>query len=143
MIAVDTNILVYAINRESDRHQAAVRLLGELVASRNWALPATVLLEFYAHVTERRLNPGRDVPTQTLRAIAEWTSAPGCHVLADPLDIWERVRALIESSGIRGQDVHDARIAATCIAHGVRELWTADGDFLRFPELRVRNPLVA
>lgn len=142
MIAVDTNILVYAINRESDRHQESVRLLAELSGSPSWALPATVLLEFYAHTTERRLNPGPDAPGRTLRAIAAWTSAPGCHVLADPLNIWDRVRALIEASGVRGQDVHDARIAATCIAHGVSEFWTADGDFLAFPQLKVRNPLV-
>ena len=37
---------------------------------------------------------------------------------------------------------HDARIAAICLSHGVRELWTADRDFGRFPDLRVRNPLV-
>ncbi len=38
--------------------------------------------------------------------------------------------------------VHDARIAAICLAHGVSELWTADRDFSRFPELKARNPLV-
>jgi predicted nucleic acid-binding protein len=39
--------------------------------------------------------------------------------------------------------VHDARIAGVCLLHGVRELWTADRDFGRFAELRVRNPLIA
>jgi predicted nucleic acid-binding protein len=38
--------------------------------------------------------------------------------------------------------VHDARIAALCLSHGVRELWSADRDFSRFPALPVRNPLV-
>ena len=38
--------------------------------------------------------------------------------------------------------VHDARIAALCLSHGVRELWSADRDFSRFPALRTRNPLV-
>ena len=33
-------------------------------------------------------------------------------------------------------------IAALCLAHGVRELWTHDRDFGRFPALAVRNPLV-
>jgi predicted nucleic acid-binding protein len=38
--------------------------------------------------------------------------------------------------------VHDARIAALCAAHGVRELWSADRDFGRFSSSRtVRNPL--
>ncbi len=43
---------------------------------------------------------------------------------------------------IVGPHVHDARIAALCRVHGVEELWTADRDFGRLPELTVRNPLV-
>ena len=42
-----------------------------------------------------------------------------------------------------GPQVHDARIAALCRLHGVRELWTADRDFTRFDGLVVRNPLIA
>jgi hypothetical protein len=38
--------------------------------------------------------------------------------------------------------VHDARIAAICLDHGVDELWTCDRDFGRFPDLRIRNPLI-
>jgi predicted nucleic acid-binding protein len=41
-----------------------------------------------------------------------------------------------------GPIVHDARVAALCAAHGVRELWTADRDFGRFPGIRAVNPLV-
>jgi uncharacterized protein len=43
---------------------------------------------------------------------------------------------------IRGGQIHDARIAAICLQHGVSELWTADRDFSRFPQLKTRNPLV-
>lgn len=39
--------------------------------------------------------------------------------------------------------IHDARIAALYLHHGVTELWSADRDFSFFPQLRVRNPLVA
>jgi uncharacterized protein len=43
---------------------------------------------------------------------------------------------------VTGATVHDAKIAAICLSHGVTELWTADRDFGYFPELRTRNPLV-
>lgn len=43
---------------------------------------------------------------------------------------------------IAGAQIHDARVAALCLQHGVRELWTADRDFGRFPDLKVRNPLL-
>jgi predicted nucleic acid-binding protein len=49
---------------------------------------------------------------------------------------------LLVSSRVTGPRVHDARIAAICLAHGVTELWTADRDFSYFPRLRTRNPLV-
>ena len=43
---------------------------------------------------------------------------------------------------ISGAAIHDARIAAICLDHGVDELWTCDRDFSRFPDLRTRNPLI-
>jgi hypothetical protein len=49
---------------------------------------------------------------------------------------------LLETSGVAGAKVHDARIAALCLSHGVAELWTADRDFSRFPSLTTRNPLI-
>jgi predicted nucleic acid-binding protein len=48
-----------------------------------------------------------------------------------------------ERSGVVGNKVHDARVAAICLGHGVRELWSADRDFSYFPDVRTRNPLVA
>jgi hypothetical protein len=48
----------------------------------------------------------------------------------------------MQEGRIAGPQVHDARVAALCQLHGVRELWTADRDFGRFPGLTVRNPLV-
>jgi hypothetical protein len=43
---------------------------------------------------------------------------------------------------VQGGAVHDARVAALCLRHGVRTLFTADRDFSRFPTLKVKNPLV-
>jgi predicted nucleic acid-binding protein len=50
---------------------------------------------------------------------------------------------LLANGQVTGARVHDARIAALCLAHGVSELWSADRDFTRFPELKTRNPLVS
>jgi len=46
------------------------------------------------------------------------------------------------ATNLSGSRIHDARIAALCLNHGVRELWTADRDFSSFPQLKTRNPLV-
>ena len=42
---------------------------------------------------------------------------------------------------VQGPLVHDARIAAVCLVHGVEEFWSVDRDFSRFPQLPVVNPL--
>ena len=81
MIAIDTNVLVYAHREDSPFHETAAACLASCAESRApWAIP--------------------------------WPC------------------------------VHDARIAALCLQHGVRELWSADRDFGRFPALRVVNPLL-
>jgi predicted nucleic acid-binding protein len=49
----------------------------------------------------------------------------------------------MQTPGVNCRRVHDARIAANCLSHGVRELWTPDRDFSYFPRPRTRNPVVA
>jgi predicted nucleic acid-binding protein len=62
-------------------------------------------------------------------------------LLAEGGDHWAQLRPLLESGHVAGPRVHDARIAAICLAHGIRELWTVDRDFGRFAALVTRNPL--
>lgn len=63
-------------------------------------------------------------------------------VLAESEGYWPELIAILRDGRIAGPQVHDARVAALCRLHGVRELWTADRDFGRFSGLAVRNPLV-
>jgi len=51
------------------------------------------------------------------------------------------ITVVLMASQVQGPKVHDARIAAICRAAGVREIWTADRDYSRFPGLILRNPL--
>lgn len=69
--------------------------------------------------------------------------SPTLRLLAEDIGYWSILRRLVSDGAVSGARVHDARVAALCLAHGVRELWTADRDFSRFPDLRVRNPLAA
>jgi uncharacterized protein len=79
--------------------------------------------------------------SQAVAILRSWESAPNCRFLgASPQHLEYFAQTLLLSSVVGGQ-VHDARIAATCLEHQVAELWTADRDFSRFPGLRTRNPL--
>src|SRR5438067_1307500 len=81
-------------------------------------------------------------PEQALAQVEAWLDSPSLVLLAEAADHWPQLRAALAIGRVAGPQVHDARVAALCRLHGVRELWTADRDFGRFPDLRVRNPLV-
>ena len=143
MIAVDTNILVYAHREDSDSHEGAYRQLARLAEGREaWAIPWPCIHEFFAIVTHPRIF----VPPTTLAAaidqVEAWLESPTLVLLTETELHWARLREMLVAGRIVGPRVHDARIAALCAQHGVGELWSADRDFGRFPNLAVVNPLV-
>jgi toxin-antitoxin system PIN domain toxin len=144
VIAVDTNILVYAHRREAAFHQTAldcVRALAEGDAT--WAIPWPCLHEFLAIVTNPKIFKHPTPIPVALAQIDHWRESPSLKVIGEDESYWPAFCDLVRSSEIRGGKIHDARIAAIALAHGVRELWSADRDFSRMAPLSVRNPLPA
>ncbi len=142
MIALDTQILVYAHRSDAGQHAAARKATALLAAGKGaWGLPSQALHEFLGIVTHPRLYDPPSSPAQAWDQIHAWLESPTVVVLSEAPSHLETLRRLTTSHRITGPRVHDARIAAICIDHGVRELWTADRDFRRFTELRTRNPL--
>lgn len=143
MTAVDTNVLVHAHRRDSewhDRANACVRGLAEGRAA--WAIPWPCLHEFPAVVTHPRICAPPSTNAQATEQVDAWMESPALVVLGEPRDHWSILRRLPAAGKVSGPLVHDARVAAICIGHGVRELLTADRDFSRFSSLVTRNPLV-
>lgn len=143
MIAVDTNILVYAHRSDSEWHAAARDAVSALAEGRGpWAIAWPCVHEFVAIVTHPRIYRP---PTPLARAIAQvdaWFESPTLVRLGEDEGYWEHLRETLVAGRIIGAQVHDARVAAICLANGVTELWTHDRDFTRFPSLTVSNPLV-
>ena len=144
MIAVDTNVLVYAHRRESSVHTDAVRVLRKLAESpRPWAIPWPCCYEFFSVVTNRRIWRGaQSTPDQAWSQLRAWTDSPSIRLLGETRDFMDILEGLVVRPRIRGPLVHDARVAAICLAHGVDELLTRDRDFSLFPELKTRSPFV-
>ncbi len=144
MIAVDTNVLVYAHRSDSEWHDRAARCLRSLAEARAaWAIPWPCVHEFLAIVTHPRVY---DPPTPiavALEQVDAWIESPSLLLLGEGAEHWPTLRPLIGAGRVAGPKVHDARIAALCLAHGVQALWTADRDFSRFPALRTENPLAS
>jgi hypothetical protein len=142
MIAVDTNILVYAYNSRASEHAAARGALERLATSPAWGIPWIAAGEFIAVVTNPRMWRPPASAHEAIAALEVWLGTPGARLLGEMPGSWARFRELALAGSVQGRKVHDARIAAVCLDHGVTELWSLDRDFSWFPALRVRNPLV-
>lgn len=142
MIAIDTNILVYSHRADGEFHDAAATAVrGIAEGSDVWAIPWPCLHEFFSVVTNPRIF--RE-PTPLEKAIAQievWKESPALRFIGESAAYWGCLSEILSIGRIVGPKVHDARIAAICVSHGVRELWSADRDFSRMSGLRVRNPL--
>lgn len=142
MIALDSNILVYAHREDSVWHKAALECVRELAEGRApWGIPWPCLHEFLAVTTHPRIYAPPTPLEKTVGQIEAWVESPSLVLLAEEEGYWPRFRALALQGRIAGPKIHDARVAAVCLQHGVDELWTIDRDFSRFPALRTRNPL--
>lgn len=142
MIAVDTNVLVYAHRREAPEHDTALRCLANLAAgSASWAIPWPCLYEFFSVVTNRRVWHERaSTQEQAWQQVSAWAGSPTLRLLAETPDFLAILAELVRRPRVVGPVVHDARVAALCLAHGVGVLLTRDRDFSIFPGLITENP---
>ncbi len=144
MIALDTNLLVYAYREDSPWHEPATRCVTALAEGRgDWAIPWPCLHEFLAIVTHPCIYRPPTPPELALDQVAAWMETPTLVLLGESVGYWDQLRAAVLESKVAGPRVHDARVAALCLHHGVDELWSADRDFGRFAGLKVTNPLVS
>lgn len=144
MIAVDTNLLVYAHREDSPWHDVALKVMTGLAeGSASWAIPWPCVHEFLAIVTHPKIyRPPTPMPI-AVAAVRAWLESATLRLLGESPDHLDRLERLVVAARATGPMVHDARIAALCLSHGVRQFWSADRDFTRFPSMRIKNPLVS
>jgi len=143
MIALDTNILVYSVREDSPWHRAALSCMQQVAEENStWAIAWPSIHEFLAVVTHPKIYKPPTPVADAIRQVEYWMESPTLRLLGESDGYWDHLKALLTTSKAVGPLVHDARVAAICRSAGVREFWTADRDFSRFPGLLVRNPLV-
>lgn len=144
MIAVDSNLLVYAHREDSPWHNAAYARVVELAEGpAAWAIPWPCIHEFLSIVTHPRIYAPPTPLEKAIDQVEAWLESPSLVLLSESGDYWPQLRSILQTGRVSGPQVHDARVAALCQQHGVSELWTIDRDFSRFPGLTVRNPLIS
>jgi toxin-antitoxin system PIN domain toxin len=143
LIAVDTNVLVFAHREDSEWHARALERVVSLAEGRTaWAIPWPCIHEFLAITTHPSIFKPPTPLALALDQVEAWLESPSLVLLAEDDGYWDTLKSILNGGRISGPRVHDARIAALCIRHQGRELWTADRDFSRFSGVPATNPLV-
>ena len=137
MIAVDTNILVYADREESPFHNTALRAVRQLAeGDEAWAIPIFCVGEFLRVVSHDRLFDPPTPASDAVESMASLLASPSARLLVPGDRYLSLLRSLIAESKVQGNLVFDAQIAAVCLEHGATTLLTEDRDFARFRSLK-------
>jgi uncharacterized protein len=142
MIAVDTSVLAFAVNRHTREHARAAEAL-EVLANGDvpWALPWPAVDEFVRLVTRAHVAPRPLAPSDALAFVDALLRSASL----TPLGAGERHAAVLAEllgEGARGGAVPPGfEVAAVLREHGVRELLSADAGMRRFGFLTVIDPV--
>ena len=144
MFAVDTNVLVYAADRDSPFHEACHRRLAEWRSQSGvWYMTWGVVYEFLRICTHPRVLRHPWAATNAWGFIEALLASPAIAMLV-PTERHSSVAAdvVAELPHLAGNLFHDAHTAILMREHGIRTIYTRDTDFHRFPFLEPVDPVV-
>lgn len=143
MIAVDTNILVYAHRAEMPHHAAARALVNQLASNpAPWAVPWPCVYEFIKVVTHPRVFSPPTTLDDAMAVVESLADAPSVVLIGHGPAHLDHLRRAVDDGLPTGSLIHDAHIVALALEHGVTELLSSDRDFRRFRTLTVRDPFL-
>ena len=138
MIALDTNILVYAHREDSPFHEAAFRRVAELAEGPAvWAIPWPCVHEFLAIVTHRRIYAPPTPLPRALDQVDAWLESPTLTLLTESAAHWPTLRRLLSDGRITGGTA--ARRAGRGAVSAARRARAVVGGPRFQPFLRSRN----
>lgn len=141
MKILDVNLLLYALDESSPRHERARPWLeGTLSGLETVGLPWATLLAFLRLSTRSAVFAEPLSGAQALDVIDEWLALAPVVVVHPGRRHAAVLREMLASVGTAGNLVPDAHLAAMAVEHGA-ELCSCDADFSRFPGVRWVDPL--
>ncbi|MGA2984895.1 MAG: TA system VapC family ribonuclease toxin [Terriglobia bacterium] len=142
MVAIDTNLLVYAHRRNIPEHQTARKAIERASTDpRGWGIPLPCIAEFWCVVTHPASSGGPS-PTKEARGFLHaLVVTGGASVWTPGAGFWERLTQMASDMKIPGTRVYDLQIALVARENGATELWSHDRAFAVLPGLVVRDPL--
>lgn len=140
MIALDTNLLVYAHRSRTPEHARARKAIERAAGGAGWGIAAATVTEFWAIVTHPQAAGRPSTASQAGRFLRGLLQAGALIWLPGP-GFGDRLVQLATDLGVVGSRVFDLQIAVAVFEGGATELWTHDARFVKIPGLRVHDPL--
>lgn len=142
VIAVDSNLLVYAHRARVPQHRAARRALQQASADgRGWGIPLPCIAEFWSVVTQPASVGGPATPAEARSFLVALVREAEAAIWLPGDNFWDRLTQMAEDLRIHAARVFDLQVALVAFENGATELWTHDADFVSLPGLRVYDPL--
>lgn len=140
MKIVDANVLLYAVNADSERHAASRRWLdGALSGSDTVGLSWVPLLAFIRLTTKVGLFPSPLRVDQAMQQVTQWLGAPGAQLVSPTPRHGDVLASMLSLVGTGGNLVNDAHLAALAVEHRA-SIVSYDSDFGRFDGIRWYTP---
>ena len=140
--SIDTNILIYAFNRDSDYHGKAVKFIEDLSNSseETWIMPWAITHSFLRIITHPGILPSPLSPAHAIEAIEQLFALKNVIPAGETDDFWPVYKKEFLSLPARGNSVPDTQILSILKINGVKKFYSKDKDFLRFESIRVIDP---
>jgi predicted nucleic acid-binding protein len=142
MIALDTNLLIYAHREGSAEHDSAVAtVLDALSDPRGWGICSPTVAEFWSIVTHPKIPGGPSSSTVVNHFFHHLVTEGHGHIWTPGAGFGQRLMRWAASLKVHGRRIFDLQIAVIALEHGAKEIWTHDDNFVALPGVKVRYPL--
>lgn len=142
LIAIDTNLLIYAHRNALPEHRAARRAIEQASRDpRGWGIALPSVSEFWAIVTHPQSLGGPSTARQARGFLESLITEAGARLWMAREGFWDRLLRLAGELRVQGPRIFDLQIGLTAFDNGAVEIWTHDARFVSFAGLRVHDPI--
>lgn len=140
MIAIDTNLLVYAHRARTPEHARARKAIERAARGDGWGIAGATVAEFWAIATHPQAE-GRPSTADQAAAFVRALVRAGAHIWLPGPGFGDRLVQLATDLEVIGTRVFDLQIALAAFEGGATDVWTHDARFVKIPGLRIYDPL--
>ena len=142
MIAIDTNLLIYAHRSAVPEHAASREAIERAASSsRGWGFAAATIAEFWSVVTHPAGLGRPSQPDEARDFVLSLVEDGGARLWQPGPGFGARLLQAAADQALEGTRIFDLQIALTVFDNGATEIWTHDRAFSSIPGLAVNDPL--